>query len=228
MGLLSRCRSGAPHCRGFFCCWSTGSWQSSQVTLVIKNLPAKAGDAALIPGSGRSPGGGHGNPLQYSYLENSMDRGAWRATYSSGPSVMKSRTPLNRLSMHTCAGSRHSGFSGCSWQGLLPQSPSGARIKPVSPPLAGGLSTIRPSGKSWQCVFLLWLPWRFSLYRLCYAIWYAVSCNFLYVSCVCGLLNFLDLWIYSFNQTGKFSDISSNYFWSLPFSSPSKYTYVRL
>ena len=155
MGLLSRCRSGAPHCRGFFCCWSTGSWQSSQVTLVIKNLPAKAGDAALIPGSGRSPGGGHGNPLQYSYLENSMDRGAWRATSSSGPSVVKSRTPLKRLSMHTCAGSRHSGFSGCSWQGLSPQSPSRARIKPVSPALAGGLSTIRPPGKSRQCVFLL-------------------------------------------------------------------------
>ena len=39
-----------------------------------------AGDVRLIPGSGRSPGGGHGNPLQYSCLENSTDRGAWRAT----------------------------------------------------------------------------------------------------------------------------------------------------
>ena len=37
-----------------------------------------AGDLALIPGLGRSPGGGHGNPLQYSHLENPMDRGAWR------------------------------------------------------------------------------------------------------------------------------------------------------
>ena len=48
-----------------------------------KNLPAKAGDvidAGSIPGSGRSPGGGHGSPLQYSCLENPMDRGAWRAT----------------------------------------------------------------------------------------------------------------------------------------------------
>ena len=53
-------------------------------------------------------------------------------------------------------------------------------------------------------------------------------CNFLYVSCVCGLLNFLDLWIYSFHQIRKFSDVSSNCFWSLHFSSPSKYTYVRL
>ena len=38
-----------------------------------------AGDLGLIPGSGRSPGGGHGNPLQYSCLENTMDRGAWQA-----------------------------------------------------------------------------------------------------------------------------------------------------
>ena len=50
---------------------------------VVKNLPANAGDprnAGLIPGSGRSPGEGNGNPLQYSYLENSMDREAWLAT----------------------------------------------------------------------------------------------------------------------------------------------------
>ena len=51
--------------------------------IVVKNLPANAGntrDAGLIPGSGRFPGGGHGNPLQYSCLENPMDRRAWRAT----------------------------------------------------------------------------------------------------------------------------------------------------
>ena len=50
---------------------------------MVKNLPANAGDisdAGLIPGLGRSPGGGHGNPLQYSSLENPMDRGPWRAT----------------------------------------------------------------------------------------------------------------------------------------------------
>ena len=46
---------------------------------VIKNLPTKAGDAGSIPGSGRSPGEGNGNPLQYSCLENPMDRGPWRA-----------------------------------------------------------------------------------------------------------------------------------------------------
>ena len=50
---------------------------------MVKNLPATAGDAGdtgSIPGSGRSPGGGHGNPLQYSCLENPMERGAWWAT----------------------------------------------------------------------------------------------------------------------------------------------------
>jgi len=47
---------------------------------VIKNLPANAGDAISIPGPGRSPGEGNGNPLQYSCLENPMDRGAWSAT----------------------------------------------------------------------------------------------------------------------------------------------------
>ena len=50
---------------------------------MVKNPPANAGgrrDAVSIPGSGRSPGGGHDDPLQYSYLENPMDRGAWQAT----------------------------------------------------------------------------------------------------------------------------------------------------
>ena len=50
---------------------------------MVKNLPTNAGDlgdTGLIPGSGRSPGGGHGNPLHYSCLENPTDRGAWRAT----------------------------------------------------------------------------------------------------------------------------------------------------
>ena len=52
---------------------------ASQVTLMVKNLPANTGDTrdtGLIPGPGRSPGGGHGNPLQYSFIENPMDRGA--------------------------------------------------------------------------------------------------------------------------------------------------------
>ena len=55
----------------------------SQVTLVVKNPPANAGDirdTGSIPGSGRSPVEGHGNPLQYSCLENPMNRGTMRAT----------------------------------------------------------------------------------------------------------------------------------------------------
>ena len=56
---------------------------ASHVALVLKNTPTNAGDirgAGLIPESRRSPGGRHGNPLQYSCLENSMDRGTWQAT----------------------------------------------------------------------------------------------------------------------------------------------------
>ena len=47
----------------------------------VKNLPVSAGDAGLIPGSGRSPGEGNSNPLQYSCLGNPMDRGSWWATF---------------------------------------------------------------------------------------------------------------------------------------------------
>ena len=72
---------------------------ASQVVLVVKNLPANVGDIkdlGSIPGLGRSPGGGHGNPLQYSCLENPMDRGAWQATVHG---VAKIWTQLKRLSM---------------------------------------------------------------------------------------------------------------------------------
>ena len=62
------------------------------MALVVKNLPGNAGDikdTGTIPGSGRSPGGEHGKPLQYSCLENPMDRGARQATAHR---VAKSRT----------------------------------------------------------------------------------------------------------------------------------------
>ena len=65
------------------------------MVLVIKNLLANAEDTkdvGLIPGSGRSPGGGHGNPLHSSCLENPMDRGAWWATVHG---VTKSWTKLS-------------------------------------------------------------------------------------------------------------------------------------
>ena len=68
---------------------------SSQAVLVIKNPPVNAGDvrgAGLIAGLERSPGGGNGNPLQYSGLENPLDRGAWWATVHG---VAKSQTQLS-------------------------------------------------------------------------------------------------------------------------------------
>ena len=70
-----------------------------QVALVVKNLPDNAGDTGdmdSIPGSGRSPGGGHGNPLQYFCLENPLNRGAWWATVHR---VAKSQTQLKPLSV---------------------------------------------------------------------------------------------------------------------------------
>ena len=69
---------------------------------MVKNPPAKVGDAGemgSIPGSGRSPGGGHSNPLQYSHIENSMDREAWLATVHG---VSKGRKQLSACT-HTRA-----------------------------------------------------------------------------------------------------------------------------
>ena len=68
---------------------------------MVNNLPVNAGDVrgtCFIPGSGRYQGGGHGNPLQYSCLENPMDRGAWQATVHR---VTQSQTQLKQLSRHT-------------------------------------------------------------------------------------------------------------------------------
>ena len=71
-----------------------GKRRASQVVLAEKNPPANAGNMGLIPGSGRSPGGGHGNPLQYSCL----DRGAWWVTVHG---IAKSQTRLKRHSMRS-------------------------------------------------------------------------------------------------------------------------------
>ena len=79
-----------------------GGWKfgASQVAREVKNLPASAGDLrdeGSINVLGRSPGGGHGNPLQYSFLENPMDRGIWWATVLR---VAQSQTRLRQSSMH--------------------------------------------------------------------------------------------------------------------------------
>ena len=79
-----------------------------QVALGVKNPLASAGevrDLGSLPGSGRSPGGGHGDPLQYSCLENPMERGAGQATVHR---VEKSQTRLKQLSMHAHNGAQAS------------------------------------------------------------------------------------------------------------------------
>ena len=71
--------------------------QASQVALVVKNLPANRGDTrdtGLIPGWGRPPGGGHGNPLQYFCLEKPMDRGAYELQPIESQKVGHDRTDL--------------------------------------------------------------------------------------------------------------------------------------
>ena len=99
--------------------WHVGVFQ---VVQLIKNLAPNAGDerdAGSIPGSGRSPGEGNGNPLQYYCLENSLGRGAWQATVNG---VAKSQTWLKQLSMHvhTHARSSHPGQPLWKWLGNLP------------------------------------------------------------------------------------------------------------
>ena len=77
---------------------------SPQGVLVVKNLPDIAEDirdAGQIPGSGRFPAGGHGNPLQYSCLVNPMDRGAPRATVNG---VTKNWTQPKQIRRHACMG----------------------------------------------------------------------------------------------------------------------------
>ena len=75
---------------------------------MVRNPSANAGDVGdvgSLPGSGRSPGGGHGNPLQYSCLENAMNRGAW---WASVHRVAKNRTQLKRLRMQHALGLKES------------------------------------------------------------------------------------------------------------------------
>ena len=84
-----------------------------QVSLVIKNLPDNAGDirnVGSIPGSRRSREGGHGNPLQYSCLENPMDRGTWQATLHR---VTKSQIQLSNLAAAAAYTYTHTRINQC-------------------------------------------------------------------------------------------------------------------
>ena len=88
---------------------------------VVKNLPANAEDASSIPGSGRSPGEGNGNPLQYSCLGNPMNRGTWRATVYGTTwqpnnnkkcnSISKQTTQLKKNPIKTWVGDQNRHFS---------------------------------------------------------------------------------------------------------------------
>ena len=68
---------------------------------MVKNLPANAGDTGSIPGSGKSPGEGNGNPLQYSCLRNSMGRGDWWATIHGVTKELDKTQQLNNNNSQT-------------------------------------------------------------------------------------------------------------------------------
>ena len=106
---------------------------------MVKNPPAHAGDVrdtGSIPESGRSPGGGHGNSLQYSFLENSVDRGAWKATVHW---VTKSQMQLKRLSTHTPKYELLGAKVLCYLQISIWTAPAGFRGKHVMSPALKGL-----------------------------------------------------------------------------------------
>ena len=101
---------------------------------MVKNPPANAGDTGSIPGLGRSPGVGGGNPLQYSCLKNPVDGGAWRATVHE---VAKIQTQLKQLS--TCT---HALWV---WNWVItsePESGLGTRVE-------GQCVEGQPEGKEW-------------------------------------------------------------------------------
>ena len=104
------------------------SQQPRASQLVVKNPPVNAGDirdTGSIPGSGRPLGGGHGHPIQSSFLENPMDRGAWRAMV---PGAAKSQTRLKQLSTHTCTHAQYP-------QGIVSKTPTDQEIYGCSRPL---------------------------------------------------------------------------------------------
>ena len=89
------------------------------MVLVVKNPLVNAGDIkdmGSVPGLGRFPGGGHGNPLQYSRLENPMDRGAWQATVNR---VTHSQIQQKQLNMHAPTVSKLTVYLGWKKEGCL-------------------------------------------------------------------------------------------------------------
>ena len=117
-----------------------------QMALVVKNPPTKARDirnTSSTPGSGRSCGGGRGNPLQYSCLENPLDRRAWRATVHG---VVESQTQLKRLS--TCT--QHQEKSEIFWYLAMAVTCLGMTVKSIYQSSPGSLHRWL-SGKESAC-----------------------------------------------------------------------------
>ena len=100
----SECSKIQAACQGF--CSGISGCGTSQVALVVKNSPANAGnvrDTSSIPGWGRSPGGGHGDSLQCSCLENPTDRGAWRAAVHRVRESRVRESNTTEVTQHTCS-----------------------------------------------------------------------------------------------------------------------------
>ena len=101
-------------------CDNVQFWEGFPDGSVVKSLPANAGDTgdmSLIPGPERSPGEGNCNPLQYCFLENPMDRGAWRATVHR---VTQSHTRLSHQHFHFTLSWVHVNLSTCLYLHMLP------------------------------------------------------------------------------------------------------------
>ena len=122
---LSLCANFATSCESIGLPW----WLSN------KKPACNLGDVDLIPGSGRFPGGGHGNPLQYSCLENAMDRGAWWATVHG---VTKSQTqPMTTNVWGEGLRAGTAGPRGHSGWGSSPQPVPAVRLRQTAPGQSG-------------------------------------------------------------------------------------------
>ena len=160
-----------------FCTLVFLEYRYSQVTLVAKNPPAKAGDVrdtGSILRLGRSPGERNGYPLQYSYLENPTDRGAWWATVHR---VAKNRTQMKWLSMHSQVIPWFSNTSA-----PLQVGPFGSMVTTIDAPVSGRWNPLSPA------TVLSWVLPQPPLHGLsCHSLWIA----FLSQELLFGLISFL-------------------------------------
>ena len=160
--------------------WTQERRKSKKIPIVHKECACNAGGAGSIPGLGRSPGGGTGNPLQYSCLENRMDGGAWWAAYS--PWGLKG---TERLTLSLCLG------SSAATGGAHTHPPGALSVIPGFTPsgkqqragwvscTAGRFFTTRPPGKpmlDFSGAYCGWLRKIFSLCIVCGCVVQSLSC----------------------------------------------------